>query len=60
MHAAVKTDGDRVSVTFNGLSLGLFAGDLEFTVYKGSNLLRQEAVASTQMRRMWRSSTRRG
>ncbi len=44
---AVKTDGDRVSVTFNGLSLGLFAGDLEFTVYKGSNLLRQEAVAST-------------
>jgi hypothetical protein len=45
---AVKTDGDRVSVTFNGLSLGLFAGGLEFTAYKGSNLLRQEAVASTQ------------
>ena len=45
---AVKTDGDRVSVTFNGLTLGLFAGDLEFTAYKGSNLLRQEAVASTQ------------
>ena len=45
---AVKTDGDRVSVVFNGLTLGLFAGDLEFTVYKGSNLLRQEAVASTQ------------
>jgi hypothetical protein len=44
---AVKTDGDRVSVTFNGLTLGLFAGDLEFTAYKGSNLLRQEAVAST-------------
>jgi hypothetical protein len=45
---AVKTDGDRVSVTFNGLTLGLFAGDLQFTAYKGSNLLRQEAVASTQ------------
>src|ERR1035437_3546777 len=45
---SVKTDGARVSVTFNGLSLGLFAGDLQFTVYKGSNLLRQEAVASTQ------------
>jgi hypothetical protein len=45
---AVKTDGSRVSVVFNGLSLGLFAGDLEFTAYKGSNLLRQEAVASTQ------------
>ena len=43
----VETDGDRVTVTFNGLTLGLFAGDLEFTAYKGANLLRQEAVAST-------------
>ena len=45
---SVKTDGDRVSVVFNGLTLGLFAGDLEFTAYKGSNLLQQEAVASTE------------
>jgi hypothetical protein len=44
----VTTDGDRVTVRFNGLSLGLFSGDLQFTAYKGSNLLRQEAVASTQ------------
>jgi len=44
----VKTDGARVSVSFNGLTLGMFAGDLQFTVYKGSNLLRQEALASTQ------------
>jgi hypothetical protein len=44
---SVKTDGEHVSIVFNGLSLGLFAGDLEFTIYKGSNLLRQEAVAST-------------
>jgi hypothetical protein len=43
----VTTDGDRVSVKFNGLKLGLFAGDLQFTAYKGSNLLRQEAIAST-------------
>ena len=43
----VKSDGDRVSVIFNGLTLGLFAGDLQFTVYKGSNLLRQEALAKT-------------
>lgn len=42
------SDGDRVSVIFNGLTLGLFAGDLQFTVYKGSNLLRQEAVAKTE------------
>jgi hypothetical protein len=44
----VTTDGDRVTVRFNGLNLGLFSGDLQFTAYKGSNLLRQEAVASTQ------------
>ncbi len=43
----VASDGDRVSVTFNGLSLGIFAGELQFTVYKGSNLLRQEALAKT-------------
>ena len=45
---AVKSDGDQVSVTFNGLTLGLFSGDLRFTVYKGANLLRQEAMASTE------------
>lgn len=44
---AVQTAGDRMSVTFDGLTLGLFNGDLRFTVYKGSNLLRQEAIAST-------------
>ncbi|MDR3753188.1 MAG: hypothetical protein P4K93_07105 [Terracidiphilus sp.] len=43
----VESDGDRVSVIFNGLALGIFSGDLEFTAYKGSNLLRQEAVAKT-------------
>ncbi len=43
----LASDGDRVSVTFNGLTLGIFAGDLRFTVYKASNLLRQEAVAAT-------------
>ncbi len=43
----VKSDGDQVSVVFNGLTLGLFDGDLQFTAYKGSNLLRQEAMAKT-------------
>ena len=45
---AVVSEGARASVTFNGLALGPFAGDLRFTVYKGSNLLRQEAIASTE------------
>jgi hypothetical protein len=43
----VATIGDRVSIRFNGLTLGMFSGDLQFTVYKGSNLLRQEALAKT-------------
>src|SRR5258708_1482874 len=41
----VKTEGTRLEVTFPGLSMGIFAGQLRFTVYKGANLLRQEANA---------------
>lgn len=44
---AVKTDGARVEVTFPGLSMGIFAGELRFTAYRGTNLLRMEAIAST-------------
>lgn len=47
-HCSVISDGARVSVRFDGLTLGVFQGDLQFTVYKYSNLLRQEAIASTQ------------
>jgi hypothetical protein len=49
-HAAscsVKTDGQSLAVTFPGLSMGIFAGDLRFTVYRGTNLLRMDAVAKT-------------
>jgi hypothetical protein len=44
----VKTDGARLEVTFPGLTMGIFAGELRFTVYRGSNLLRQEAIARTE------------
>ena len=44
----VTSSGARVSVTFDGLTLGVFAGGVEFTAYKGSNLLRQEAIAKTE------------
>jgi hypothetical protein len=43
----VKTDGARLEVAFPGLSMGIFVGSLQFTVYKGANLLRQEAIAKT-------------
>ena len=43
----VRTLGSRLEVSFDGLSLGIFAGRLQYTVYRGSNLVRQEAIAST-------------
>jgi len=43
----VKSDGARIEVNFPGLDAGLFTGALQFTVYRGSNLLRQEAIAKT-------------
>ena len=43
----VTTDGARIEVSFPGLSLGIFSGRLQFTVYRGTNLVRQEAIAQT-------------
>ncbi len=43
----VKTDGARIEVSYPGLEMGIFAGRLQYTVYKGTNLLRQEAIAKT-------------
>jgi hypothetical protein len=43
----VKTDKTHLTVTFPGVTLGLFAGQIQFTVYKGSNLIQQEVVAKT-------------
>jgi hypothetical protein len=44
---SVKTDGSRLEVTFPGLSMGIFAGSLRFTSYRGTNLFRMEAIAKT-------------
>jgi hypothetical protein len=43
----VKTDGERIEVTFPGLTMGIFAGSLRFTAYRGTNLLRMDAIAKT-------------
>src|SRR5271169_4322212 len=43
----VTTDGSRIEVSFPGLEAGIFSGSLQYTVYRGSNLLRQEAIAKT-------------
>jgi hypothetical protein len=44
---AVRTNGARLEVSFPGVDLGVFTGRLQFTVYRGTNLIRQEIVATT-------------
>jgi hypothetical protein len=44
----IRTDNARIELTFpKSVSLGIFNGGLRYTVYRGSNLLRQEVIAST-------------
>lgn len=43
----VKTDGARIEVVFPGFEGGIFSGSLQYTLYRGTNLLRQEAIAKT-------------
>ena len=45
---AVKTNGARLEITFPGTQLGVFRGRLQYTVYKGTNLIRQEVIAKTE------------
>lgn len=45
--AKVETIGQRLRVTVGPLSMGIFHGDLVFTVYARSNLVHQEAVVTT-------------
>jgi len=43
----VNTNGNRLEISFPGVELGLFAGRLQFTVYKGTSLVRLEVIART-------------
>jgi hypothetical protein len=45
---SVKTDGARLEVNFPGLSMGIFVGSLQFTSYRGTNLIRMDAIAKTE------------
>ncbi len=44
----VTTRGARLEVSFPGLTLGIFSGSLQFTIYRGTNLIRQEAIVKTE------------
>jgi hypothetical protein len=43
----VKSNGARIEISFPGVQLGIFAGRLQFDVFKGSNLIRQVVIAKT-------------
>jgi len=45
----VKTNGARLEITFPGVTAGIFAGRLQYDVFKGSNLIRQVLVAKTDV-----------
>lgn len=46
---SVATAGARASVRFPGVRLGSFSGELVVTVYRGTNLIRAEIVAATEL-----------
>ena len=43
----VRTNGARLEVLFPGVEAGIFAGYLQYDVFRGSNLVRQMVVART-------------
>ena len=44
----VKTNGARLEISFPGVRLGVFDGSLQYSVFKGSNLIQQEILAATR------------
>ena len=45
--ATAQTVGDRVEVTFDGMTIGIFSGSLRYTFYPGTPLIQQAAIVST-------------
>ncbi|CAN5339171.1 hypothetical protein BH23BAC1_BH23BAC1_07200 [soil metagenome] len=43
----VRTNGNRLEITFPGVEAGIFSGRLQYDIYKGSNLIRQMVIAKT-------------
>jgi len=43
----VRTNGARLEISFPGVQLGVFNGRLQYSVFKGSNLIQQEILAAT-------------
>ncbi len=45
----VTRDGMRLTVAFPGMTLGSFSGELAVSVHQGTNLIRAEAIAATDL-----------
>ena len=45
----VKTNGARLEVSFDGVQLGVFNGRLQYSIYRGTNLIEQEVIAKTDV-----------
>lgn len=43
-----RTVGNRVEVSFDGMKLGIFAGELRYTFFPGTALIEQAAMVSTE------------
>ncbi len=43
----VRTKGARLEISFPGVEAGIFAGRLQYDVFKGSNLIRQTLIVKT-------------
>ncbi len=43
----VKTNGARLEISFPGVEAGIFAGRLQYDIFKGSNLIRQTLIVRT-------------
>ena len=46
-HARARTIGDRVEVSFDGMRLGIFEGEIRYIFYPGSRLIEQQAALKT-------------
>ncbi len=44
---SVRTDGARLVIDYPGVELGVFNGLLRFTVFRGTNMIRQEVIGKT-------------
>ncbi len=47
-HMTIRTAGDRLEVAYDGLKLGVFEGELVYTIFPGGRLVQQTAVVSTE------------